>query len=61
MDVLHEMANKLLEVETLGGEEMREILVKVRKYSVNGNGDVSPPPSPQNSVVVAPGSSATEL
>jgi cell division protease FtsH len=61
MDVLHEMANKLLEVETLGGEEMREILVKVRRFDNSTNGHVSPPPSPQTSVVVAPGSSATEL
>ena len=58
---LHEMANKLLEVETLGGEEMRAILTKVRPFQPNSNGHVAPPPSPQTSVVVAPGTSATQL
>ncbi len=61
MDVLHEMAHKLLEVETLGGEELREILVKVRRFQVDSNGHVAEPPSPQTSVVVGPGSNATEL
>jgi cell division protease FtsH len=61
VDVLHDLANKLLEIETLGGEELREILSRVRRYNPSGNGHSSPLPSPQNSVVVAPGSTATEL
>ncbi len=62
IEVLHEMANKLLEVETLGGEEMREILAKVRPLNVDGNGRVEQAPTPQTGVIVAPGSSiATEL
>ena len=54
-DVLHEMANKLLEVETLGGEEMREILNKVRKFQADSNGHVEQAPSQQPTVVVGPG------
>ncbi|HEY0737625.1 MAG TPA: ATP-dependent zinc metalloprotease FtsH [Herpetosiphonaceae bacterium] len=61
VDVLHDLSNKLLEVETMGGEELREILSRVRRYDPSGNGHVTPTPSPQNSVVVAPGSTATEL
>jgi cell division protease FtsH len=61
VDVLHDLSNKLLEVETLGGEELREILSRVRRYDPSSNGYAAPPPSPQNSVVVAPGSTATEL
>ncbi|WP_026370156.1 ATP-dependent zinc metalloprotease FtsH [Kallotenue papyrolyticum] len=61
MDVLHELAQKLLEVETLGGEELRAILAKVRPYQPERNGHVTETPSPQTSVVVGPGSSATEL
>jgi hypothetical protein len=60
-DVLHELSNKLLEIETLGGEELREILSKVRRYDPSNNGHRTPTPSPQNSVVIAPGSTATEL
>jgi len=61
VDVLHDLSNKLLEVETMGGEELREILSRVRRYDPSGNGHATPTPSPQNSVVVAPGSTATEL
>jgi len=61
MDVLHEMSEKLLEVETLGGEELRELVAKVRRYQTNTNGHSTEVPSPQTSLVVAPGSSATEL
>ena len=61
VDVLHDLSNKLLEVETMGGEELREILSRVRRYDPSGNGHVTPTPSPQTSVVVAPGSTATEL
>jgi hypothetical protein len=59
--VLHDLSNKLLEIETLGGEELREILSRVRRYDPSGNGHVTRPPSPQSSVVVAPGGTATEL
>jgi cell division protease FtsH len=61
VEVLHELSNKLLEVETLGGEELRELLSKVKKFDPRGNGHITPTPSPQTSVVVAPGSTATEL
>ncbi|MBV9791491.1 MAG: ATP-dependent zinc metalloprotease FtsH [Chloroflexi bacterium] len=61
VDVLHDLSNKLLEVETMGGEELREILSRVRRYDPSGNGHATPTPSPQASVVVAPGSTATEL
>ena len=51
------MANKLLEVETLGGEEMREILNKVRMYQADGatNGHIDQASSQQPAVVVGPG------
>jgi cell division protease FtsH len=56
IDVLHQMADKLLEVETLGGEELRELLIRVRPFMVDGNGHVnSPTPSPQIPIVVGPG------
>jgi cell division protease FtsH len=61
VDVLHELSYKLLEIETLGGEELREILSKVRRFDPSGNGHVTPPPSPQAGVIVAPGGNATEL
>ncbi len=62
IEVLHEMAHKLLEVETLGGEELRELLVKVKMYNEDGNGHVGPTPTPPTAVIVAPGGSiATDL
>jgi cell division protease FtsH len=59
-DVLHELAQKLLHVETIGGEDLCAILGKVKRFESGGNGHVTPP-IPQNMVVVAPGSSTTEL
>jgi cell division protease FtsH len=38
MDVLHEMAHKLIEVETLDGAELREILSRVTRYDSSVNG-----------------------
>ncbi len=38
MDVLHEMAKKLIEIETLDGVELREILGRVDRYDANANG-----------------------
>jgi len=56
IDVLHQMADKLLEVETLGGEELRELLIRVRPFTMDGNGHVdSATPSQQIPVVVGPG------
>lgn len=38
MDILHEMAKKLIEVETLDGAELREVLTHVVRYDSNANG-----------------------
>ncbi len=38
MDVLHDMAKKLIEVETLDGEELRDILGRVRRFDISSNG-----------------------
>jgi cell division protease FtsH len=59
-DVLHELSEKLLEVETLGGEEMRAILGKVRMYQIGSNGHTPTPPS-DGSVIVAPGTGGVNL
>jgi cell division protease FtsH len=59
-DVLHELSEKLLEVETLGGEEMRAILGKVRMYQIGSNGHTPTPPS-DSSVIVAPGTGGVNL
>jgi cell division protease FtsH len=61
VDVLHELSHKLLEIETLGGEELREILSRVKRYDPSGNGRATPLPSPQAGVTIAPGGTATEL
>jgi len=58
--VLHELAEKLLEVETLGGEEMRSILGKVHSYQTGSNGHTPTPPS-DSSVIVAPGTGGVNL
>jgi cell division protease FtsH len=60
VDVLHELANKLLEVETLGGEEMRAILGKVNQYQTGSNGHTPTPPS-DSSVIIAPGTGGVNL
>jgi cell division protease FtsH len=61
LDVLDALATKLLEVETIGGEEMRQILSMVRRFEPRGNGHVTTLPTPQTTVVVAPGMSPTDL
>jgi cell division protease FtsH len=61
IDVLHALADKLLEVETIGGAELRHIMSMVRRFEPRSNGHTTPPPSPQTTIVVAPGPSATEL
>jgi len=61
MGVLHEMASRLLEVETLGGEELRDLLKQVKTFPMNTNGHRDEGPSPTESAIIAPGSSASEL
>ena len=38
MDVLHEMSQQLIEIETLEGESLREILGRVKRYDPSVNG-----------------------
>ncbi len=38
LDVLHDMAHKLMEVETLDGEDLREILGRVKRMDPSSNG-----------------------
>jgi cell division protease FtsH len=45
IDVLHDMARKLIEVETLDGEELRDILGRVRRFDASTNG-YHPLPAP---------------
>ena len=44
-DVLHDMARKLIEVETLDGEELRDILGRVKRFDPSSNGYASQPRS----------------
>jgi cell division protease FtsH len=43
VDLLHEMAKKLMEVETLDGEELRDILSRVKRYEPSSNGVATQP------------------
>jgi len=43
MDLLHEMAKKLIEVETLDGEELRDVLNRVHRYETLTNGQSTQP------------------
>ena len=61
MGVLHDMASRLLEVETLGGEDLRELLSGVKTFQTNTNGYRDEGPSPTESVIIAPGGSGSEL
>jgi cell division protease FtsH len=38
MDVLHDMAAKLIEIETLDGEELRDVLSRVNRFDPASNG-----------------------
>src|SRR5919205_290753 len=38
MEVLHDMAHKLIEVETLDGEELRDVLSRVKRFDATSNG-----------------------
>ena len=44
-DVLHDMARKLIEVETLDGEDLRDILSRVKRFDPSSNGYASQPRS----------------
>ena len=60
LDLLHALAHKLEEVETISGEELHEILGKVRRFEPRANGRAQLP-APGTAVLVAADTSAARL
>ncbi len=46
LDLLHALAGKLVEIETISGEELHEILARVRRFEPRANGHVQLPAPP---------------
>jgi cell division protease FtsH len=61
LELLHELADRLLEIETIGGEELRSILSRVKRFDPSGNGHAQQAISPDTSVIVAPGNDGSTL